>query len=126
MNLTKEEWEALEWLIQLQKDGKIVIQPADKNGGICILDREDYISEANRQLNDDLENDVGEKQNYYGKSNEKEVNKQYKEIQKTVEEGINSGYFSKEFGKKLLPEKPKASNLYLLPKIHKKFIRIPK
>ena len=61
-NLTKEEWEALEKLIKLQKDGKIVIQPADKNGGICVLDRDDYITEANRQLNDKLTNDRGEEQ----------------------------------------------------------------
>ena len=46
-NITKEELEALEELIKLQKDGKIVIQPGDKNCGICILDRKDYIYEAN-------------------------------------------------------------------------------
>ena len=33
---------------------------------------------------------------------------------------------SKEFGSKLIPEEPKPSNLYLLPKIHKKFSKIPK
>ena len=42
-NITKEELEALEELIKLKKDGKIVIQPGDKNCGICILDRKDYI-----------------------------------------------------------------------------------
>ena len=38
-NLTKDEKDALSELIKLQKDGVIVIQPADKNGGIVILDR---------------------------------------------------------------------------------------
>ena len=77
-NLTKEEWEALEKLIKLQKDGKIVIQPADKNGGIFVLDRDDYIAEANRQLNDKLTNDRGEEQRYYEKSSEKAVKNQFK------------------------------------------------
>ena len=125
-NLTKEEWEALNWLNSLQKEGPIVIQPADKNGGICVLDRKDYIEEATRQLNDTLatENNVDER--YQEKSNEKKVMDQYKEIKKIIDEGIEEGYFSKDFGKKLLPVKPKASNLYLLPKIHKKFVKIPK
>ena len=50
----------LEELNNYQKDGKIVIQPADKNGGICILDRNDYIEEANRQLFDVLKKENGE------------------------------------------------------------------
>ena len=62
-NITKEELDALEELIKLQKDGKIVIQPGDKNCGICILDRKDYIDEANRQLNDTLTDENGVKNN---------------------------------------------------------------
>ena len=59
-NLTEDEWKALEELNNYQKAGTIVIQPADKNGGICILDRDDYIEEANRQLYDVLINENGE------------------------------------------------------------------
>ena len=62
----------------------------------------------------------------FKKSSEKAVNQQFKVIQKTIEEGVELGYFSKEFGKQLLPEKPKPSKLYLLPKVHKKYNRIPK
>ena len=53
-NLTVAEREALVELVNLQKSGEIVIQPADKGSGICILDRNDYISEAERQLKDTL------------------------------------------------------------------------
>ena len=125
-NLSKEEWEALDQLNRFQKDGKIVIQPADKNGGICILDRKDYIDEANRQLEDTLKNEEGEDLNYYAKSSEKAVKDQFKQIKKVIQEGISAGYFTEEFGKKLLPKEHKASNLYLLPKVHKQFQRIPK
>ena len=40
----KEEREALGELILGQKEGKIVIQPADKGSGWCILDRSDSVS----------------------------------------------------------------------------------
>ena len=63
-NLSKEEREALDELLALQKAGSIAIQPADKGSGICILDRKDYEAEAYRQLKDTLEKD-GEKSNYY-------------------------------------------------------------
>ena len=102
---------ALEELNNYQKDGILVIQPADKNGGICILDRQDYVEEANRQLDDVLTNEHGEESRYYQKSSEKAVNQQFKVIQETIEEGVELGYFSKEFGKQLLPEKPKPSKL---------------
>jgi hypothetical protein len=63
--------EALKELIALQKLGKIVIQPADKGSGICIFDRKDYETEAERQLYDTLEDDNGQKRSYYKKVTEK-------------------------------------------------------
>ena len=59
-NLTKDEKDALTELVKLQKDGVIVIQPADKNGGIVIMNRNNYINEATRQLEDTLEDENGE------------------------------------------------------------------
>ena len=117
-NLTKEEWEAIEKLNKFQKEGNIVIQPADKNGGICILDRIDYIEEANRQLNDTLKDENGQESNYYGKSNEKAIQDQYKEIKKIIQEGVNSEYFSQN---KLLPSEPKAVIYIFCQKFTKKF-----
>ena len=48
-NLTKSELEAL---LNLQKRNDIIITKADKGGAVIILDIQDYIDEANRQLND--------------------------------------------------------------------------
>ena len=124
-NMTKGEKDALDTLIKLQKDGDIVIQPADKNGGIVVMDRTDYINEAERQLNDTLV--IAEDTfNYYEKVDEKEVKRQYKEVEKVLDEGIENGYISKEDKKILLPPKPQASKLYLLPKVHKAYDKIPK
>ena len=95
-NLTKDEKDALAELIKLQKEGFIVIQPADKNGGIVIMNRDEYVDEAKRQLEDTLEDDQGEKINYYKKTKETEVAKQFKEVEKILNEGVENGFISKE------------------------------
>ena len=55
-----------------------MIQPADKVSGICIYDREDYEAEAERQLNDTLDDDLGQKRNYYKKVDDNMIKAQYK------------------------------------------------
>jgi hypothetical protein len=47
-NITRQEQNALEGL----KDKSIVIKPADKGSQLVVMDREDYMSECLRQLND--------------------------------------------------------------------------
>ena len=64
-----------------------------------MIDRVDYIEEANRQLTDSLETETDENGKYYEKSSEKKVKDQYNEIKRTIEEGVEKGYFSKELGK---------------------------
>ena len=64
-NLTKPEKEALEELKHLQEIGDIVLQPADKNAGICVMNRTDYIKEAERQLTDTYVDADGVTKNYY-------------------------------------------------------------
>ena len=48
-NLSKEEWLAMTGLAQ---DRNIIIKPADKGSCVVVWDREGYIAEADRQLND--------------------------------------------------------------------------
>lgn len=100
-----------------------MIQPADKGSGVCILDRVDYENEAKRQLTDTLVDKDGMTQNYYEEISENSIKKQYDEIKKTLDEGVKNKYFS---AKQMLPVKPKAGSFYLLPKVHKKFDKIPK
>ncbi|CAH2299608.1 Hypothetical predicted protein, partial [Pelobates cultripes] len=51
MNLNKEEQQAL---ADLRENKEVVIKPADKGGGIVLMDREYYIEESLRQLNDGI------------------------------------------------------------------------
>ena len=48
-NLTKEEQEAL---YSLKDDPSIIIKGADKGFAVAVWDREDYLKEAYRQLDD--------------------------------------------------------------------------
>ena len=49
-NLTKEEWQALK---NLKQDRSITIKPADKGSCVVVWDREDYLAEGYKQLNDE-------------------------------------------------------------------------
>ena len=120
------EREALAEIVVHQKSGTIVIQPADKVSGICILDRKDYVDEAQRQLNANLVFDDQEPKKYYKKVDQESIQQQYDEIKRTLEEGVKKNYFTKTFAKQMLPPKPKSGSFYLLPKVHKEFENIPK
>ncbi|CAH2301315.1 Hypothetical predicted protein, partial [Pelobates cultripes] len=48
-NISRQQRKAMK---ELQSDTSIVIKPADKGGGVVILNREQYYSEIYRQLND--------------------------------------------------------------------------
>ena len=102
--------------MNLQKSGDIVIQPADKGSGICILDRKDYIDEALRQLNDTLVCDDGTKKDYYKKVSEDKIKEQFDQIKEVLDEGIEQNYITKEFANLMMPPKPKPGTFYLLPK----------
>ena len=124
-NLTKEERESIKELKKLQIEGQIVIKPADKGCGIVIMDRKDYEEESYRQLNDKL-NVGGKKIPYYQKTNLNKLKDQYKLLQKIIDEGVEKGHISKKTAKQLLPKSSKPGTFYLLPKMHKKYIKIPK
>ena len=49
-NLTKEEWQALK---NLKEDRSIIIKPADEGSCVVVWDREDYLAEGYKQLNDE-------------------------------------------------------------------------
>ena len=48
-NLTKEEYQAIK---SLKHNSDIIIKPADKGSAIVVLDKQSYIQEGQRQLND--------------------------------------------------------------------------
>ena len=97
-------------LIRLSNDRNIVTKPADKKGATVILNSEDYVAEALRQL-DNTE--------YY-----KKVDRDYAEgHEKNIDECITTlaikGNRERDIGKLLRPVNSRTPVFYMLPKIHK-------
>lgn len=108
-NLTRSETEGLK---NLRNQTNILIKPADKGGATVILDREHYITEALRQLNDE---------NYYVQlerpTHQENVGKIGRVLRKLCDKKlITDEQF--QFLSGPTPYKPRT--FYLLPKIHKK------
>lgn len=108
-NLNREDLEALK---KLKTNSDIVIKSADKGGSIVVLDREAYILEALRQLNDTK---------YYIKLEQPIFPDNVDKINKIVEGLYNAGVITKNQCNYLAAQadncRPRI--FYLLPKIHK-------
>ena len=106
-NLTKEERNALH---SLQRRSDIVIKPADKGSAVVVMDRDHYVSEAERQLNDST---------YYELLDHDPTDEFAKKVSEAVEEMFDGGYITEKNMRYLIVDQPKAGRFYLLPKIHK-------
>ena len=111
-NLTKEEREAL---YSLKDDRSIIIRGAGKGSAVVVWDRENYLKEAYRQLDD------------------KEVYEQVPDdpsvlantLMKALEKIRLRGDLSKDTLGYFLVKDPKFARFYLLPKIHKPLHDVP-
>ena len=108
-NITKGELEALE---SLRNNNEIVIRKADKNSTLCILNKENYINEGLRQLNNNI---------HYEEITQPKTT----EIVKKVSEMINTLHMEKKIDditKRYIKADIDNNNLgkfFLLPKLHK-------
>ena len=109
-NITKREKQALK---SLNNNKDIVIKPADKGGAIVIWKKEDYIKEGERQLNNTVHYQRLEEPN-------KIIKKFIKEVQEDLNYLLTNEFINEDTMKVLFRKSPRTSNLYLLPKIHKK------
>lgn len=106
-NLRFEERQALE---SLASDTNIIICEADKGGAIVVMDREVYINEALRQLNN---------QDYYQEIFTDPSKTIMKLIHTVMLEASNLGYISETTFKSLVKHEYRIPVFYTLPKIHK-------
>ena len=106
-NLTKSERSAL---YDLQNRQEIIIKPADKGSAVVFMDRDHYISEAERQLGDST---------YYKLLDHDPTPEFAKEVSEAINEMHDEGHISGKNRNYLLIDQPKAGRFYLLPKIHK-------
>ena len=106
-NLNKMEHRALS---DLQKREDIIITKADKGGATVIIDVEDYIREANSQL---------ENTEFYEKLNFNPTEGYSNIVDNRLDELTEEGDLSEEIAEGLKMDNPRTPHFYLLPKIHK-------
>ena len=112
-NLTRKEKQALE---NLKNDKSIIIKSADKGSSVVVWDREDYLKEAEDQLSDDsvYEEVVGDPSPNLALL-----------ITDALAKIKDLGVLDQDTLNFLEPDDPKLGRFYLLPKIHKRFFRVP-
>ncbi|XP_063800256.1 mucin-5AC-like [Pseudophryne corroboree] len=106
-NLTKKEWSALK---SLKSDDSIIIKPADKGGGLVLMDKVDCIAELDRQLSDGIT---------YSKIKADPTLKISESLRKWTTEGLLKGVITKDEFDFINIEHPTIPTIYCLPKIHK-------
>ena len=111
-NLTKEERDAL---YSLRDDSSIVIKGADKGSVVVVWDREDYLKEAYKELED--------REVYEEVPNDPSV--PVNTIIKALEKIRLRGDLSSDTLNYLVVEDQKFARFYLLPKIHKRLHNVP-
>lgn len=118
LNLNRKEWLAMKGLAA---DRSIVIKQADKGSCVVVRGREDYLAEAERQLND---NSI-----YETFKNDREVCSKLAERSNAMFQTLaKKKCISEKELKYFLYPYEKAANLgkfYLLPKIHKRLENVP-
>ena len=111
-NLTKDERNAM---YSLKDDKSIIIKGADKGSVVIVWDREDYIKEATKQLED--------KEVYMEVPNDSSA--LVSTIFKSLEKIRKRGDLSQDTLNYFLVKDPKFARFYLLPKIHKRLHDVP-
>lgn len=91
----------------------LVIRPADKSGGIVVLDRCDYLKEMHRIV-DDTET--------YTVLNRDPLVQYKKELELIVDVGFLKGILNDKERHFLVPSAPRTPVIYYLPKIHKDLV----
>ena len=97
-------------LHSLPKREDIVIKPAYKGSAVVVVDREHYVSEAERQLNDST---------FYKALDHDPTREFAAKVADAISEMRTGDHISEKNAIYLTVDQPKAGRFYLLPKIHK-------
>ena len=106
-NHTKQEKAAME---ELKSRDDLVITKADKGGAVVIMDVDDYVKEANRQLDDST---------FYKKLPQDPTPIHEERINNTISKFKDEGLITEKVAEGLKTNNPKTSKFSLNPKIHK-------
>jgi hypothetical protein len=118
-NISPEESEALQALIELQKQCKIIIKPCDKGAGIIICDFDKYLESCYEHLSSKITiND--QEQPYYQKITLSDLQKAKDKIETILKKGHQEKFITKSELDAMLPSEKGPGKFYQLFKVHKK------
>ena len=113
-NLNNGEIKALK---NIRRIPDIIIKPADKGSATVIMDKQNYINEGYRQLDDNR---------YYEKIPNPIYSETSLKVNEILQDLIDKKYISeKQFNYLKSPEEPRPRQFYMLPKIHKPLNKWP-
>ena len=115
-NIPEDEKQAINTLIKLQRERKLVIKVCDKGAGIFLLNFDSYVKACDEHLLSETPN----KQPYYSKVDEKTLLEAENKLNLLLEEGLNNKYISKQEYEAMKPVGLIPGKLYCNFKIHKK------
>ncbi|KAK3089910.1 hypothetical protein FSP39_007586 [Pinctada imbricata] len=107
LNLTKQEQSAFQSLLD---NDAIVIRPADKGSGVVVIDKLDYVSKLEREI---------ESSASYETTHSDRTQDSLKSVRKLANNMLKEGAICKDMYQYLVPRYPKAGSLKGNPKIHK-------
>ncbi len=111
-NTSKAKYKAVR---DIKNNHEIVVKEADKGSAFVIQDKDSYVQESMRQLNNN---------SHYEKLNHDPTSEFSKNVYKGLEKAL-VGLIDSELKDALKPKNPKPGILYTLPKIHKQYDSIP-
>ena len=106
-NISNAEMAAIK---SLNSNRKIIMKPADKGSGIVLINVQDYIYEANRQLSDTA---------FYEPANLPDLDKAVHLVENLLTAMRNDKEIDQKCFDHLWPDSPVPGRFYMLPKIHK-------
>jgi hypothetical protein len=116
-NLPKEEEDALNKLILLQKTQEIIIKPCDKGAGIFICNFDDYKKSAIEHLTSEIKPNSA--QFYYKEIGEKDLALAKKEIDIALDSAAAKGELTKDELNAMYTKDKGPGKYYQLFKVHK-------
>jgi len=112
-NISRDENKAMH---DIKNNRSIVIKEADKGSAVVIQDRNNYVQECMRQLDNT---------DHYQKLDYDPTSEFSDNVCKGLDKALTVGLIDDELSIALRPKQPKPGRFYALPKIHKQFDTIP-
>ena len=118
-NLEKEEVEAMNELITLQRNREIKLAQCDKGGGLILLDFDEYVGSCHKHLSAVRKNEDGSESPYYKKVDNSALDQAKAEILAVLKDGKDQDIITEDDFQAMDPTDKGPARYYQTFKVHK-------